>query len=96
MTYTLSLRSLLDSDKLIRSNFDSQYHKLKIILEHERILYVVMDPAPKESTANACGAMRDTYQKWLNDRTTMRCIMRAAMNNEFNHKFENAQPEEIL
>ena len=40
---TLSLHMLLDSDKLTESNFDSWYQKLKIILEHERILYVLTD-----------------------------------------------------
>ena len=57
MAATLSLRSLLDNDKLMGSNFDSWYRKLKIILEHERILYVVTDPAPKEPALNARGTV---------------------------------------
>ena len=69
MANTLSLRSLLDSDKLIGPNFDSWYRKLKIILKHERILYVLIDLAPEEPTLNICGMVRDTYQKWLNDRS---------------------------
>ena len=43
----LSLRTLLDSDKLSEPNFDSWYQKLKIILKHERILYILMDEAPE-------------------------------------------------
>ena len=31
-----------------------------------------------------------------NDRITMHCIIRAVMNDEFNHKFEDAQPEDML
>ena len=96
MTNTLSLCLLLDSDKLIRPNFDSWYQKLKIILKHERILYVLTDEALKELTANTLRAMRDTYMKWLNDRTTVRCVMRVAMNDELSQKFEDAQPEEII
>ena len=61
MATTLSLRSLLDNDKLMGPNFDSWYRKLKIVLEHERILYVVTDPAPKEPAPNARGTIRDTY-----------------------------------
>ena len=91
MANTLSLHMLLDSDKLIEFNFDSWYWKLKIVLEHERILYVLTDLAPEEPAANAPRAMRDTYMKWLNDRTTMRCVMRVAMNDELSHKFEDAQ-----
>ena len=93
MATILSLRSLLDNDKLMRPNFDSWYRKLKIILEHERILYVVTDPAPEESVPNVRGTVRDTYQKWFNDHTTVRCIMLAAMNDEFSRRFENAQPQ---
>ena len=72
MATTLLLRSLLDNDKLMGPNFDSWYRKLKIILEHERILYVVTDPTSEEPALNARGTVRDTYQKWLNDRTTVR------------------------
>ena len=90
MTNTLSLRSLLDSDKLIGLNFDSWYCKLKIVLKHERIPCVIMDPAPEESTVNACSTVRDTYQKWLNDRIAVHYIMRIVMNDEFSHKYEDA------
>ena len=34
--------------------------------------------------------------KWLNDRMTVRYIMRAAMNDELSRKFEDAQPEEMI
>ena len=39
---------------------------------------------------------RDTYMKWLNDRMTVHCMMRAAMNDEFSRKFEDTQSEEII
>ena len=42
-----SLRSILENDKLKGPNYDSWYRKLKIVLEHERILYVISDPAPE-------------------------------------------------
>ena len=93
---TLSLRSLLDSDKFTGSNFESWYRKLKIVLEYERILYVLTDQVPEEPTVNAPRAARDTYMKWLNDRTTVCCMMRAAMNDELSRKFEDAQPEEMI
>ena len=51
---------------------------------------MILDPAPEEPTANAPCAIKDTYQKWLSDRTIVRCIMRASMNDEFSHKFEKA------
>ena len=96
MANTLSLRSLLDGDKLIGSNFDSWYRMLKIVLEHERILYFLTDQAPEEPTANASRAARDTYIKWLNDRMTIYCVMRAVMNDELSRKFKDAQSEEMI
>ena len=90
MASSLTLRIPLDNDKLNGPNFDSWYQKLKIVLEHERILYVILDPAPEEPTANAPRAIRDAYQKWLSDCTTVCCIMRASMNDEFSHKFKEA------
>ena len=63
MATTLSLRSLLDNDKLRGLNFDSWYRKLKVVLEYEWILYVLIDPAPEVSAPNTRDAVRDTYLK---------------------------------
>ena len=96
MATTLSLQLLLDSDKLMGSNFDSWYQKYKIFLEHEWILYVLTDLTSKEPAPNARSTIRDTYQKWLNDRTMVRCIMLTTMNDEFSYHFENAQLQDML
>ena len=96
MANTLSLHSLLDNDKLIKSNFDSWYQKLKIILEHKRILYVLTDLPPKEPTVNVSRAARDTCMKWLSDRMKVHCIMRVAINDKLSHKFEDAQPKDMI
>ena len=96
MANKLSLCMLLDNDKLTEFNFDSWYRKLKIILEHERILYILTDEASEEPAVNASRTMRDTYMKWLNNHMTVRCVMRAAMNDELSRKFEDAQPKEII
>ena len=71
MATNLSLRSFLETDKLKGPNYESWFRKLKIVLEHERILYVIMDPTLEDPASNAHGVVRDTYQKWLNDRTTV-------------------------
>ncbi|XP_073112711.1 uncharacterized protein [Elaeis guineensis] len=55
-----------------------------------------MDPIPEEPTVNAPRAVRDTYMKWLSDCTTMRCVMRAAMNDELSRKFKDAQSKEMI
>ena len=63
MASNLSLRSLLDSEKLTGPNFDNWYRKLKIILEYEWILYVITDPTSEEPAYNARGVVWDTYLK---------------------------------
>ena len=96
MTTNMSLRSLLDNDKLMGSNFDSWYRKLRIVLEHERTIYVINDPAPEEPILTAPRAARDAYQKWLSDRTKVHCIMLASMNDELSRIFEQTQPQDII
>ena len=63
MSSNLSLRSLLDSEKLKDPNFDSWYQKLMIVLEHEWILYVITDPALELPLVGAWNSIRDAYLK---------------------------------
>ena len=57
---------------------------------------MISDPAPEVPIQNARQAVKDAYQKWLNDHVTVRCIMLASMSDELSRRFESAQPEEIL
>ena len=43
---TLSLRSVLEKDKLSRTNFLDWYRNLRIVLKHEKKLYVLEQPIP--------------------------------------------------
>ena len=45
---------------------------------------------------NAPCAMRDTYMKWLDDRITVCCIMRVAINDELSCKFKDMQLKEMI
>ena len=96
MSTNLSLQSLLVNDKLIGPNFNSWYRRFRIILEHEWILYVITNLAPELPPVGARNSIRDALLKWVSDRTTLWCIMLVAMNDEFSHRFEEAQPDEIL
>ena len=59
-------------------------------------MYILIDPTYEELTPNTHGAVQDTYLKWLKNCTTVYHIIRAAMNDEFSHKFDEARPEEML
>ena len=59
-------------------------------MEHEQTFYVIMDPTPELPTVDAQNSVKDACLKWVSDRTTVRCIMLTAMNDEFSRKFEEA------
>ena len=59
-------------------------------------MYVLTNLTPEEPAPNAHSAVRDTYLKWLNDCTTVHCIMQKVMNDEFSYKFKKAQLEDML
>ena len=67
-TNTLSLRSVLEKDKLSGSNFLDWQWNLRIVLRQERKLYVLDGPVPEQPPlSSAPRADRDAYQKHLND-----------------------------
>ena len=52
-TPTMSLRSILEKDKLNGTNFLDWYRNLRIVLRQERKEYILDQPIPKEPAANA-------------------------------------------
>ncbi|XP_017609417.1 uncharacterized protein LOC108455356 [Gossypium arboreum] len=88
-TNTLSLRSVLENDKLNGLNFLDWFRNLRIVLKQERKLYVNEQPLPNEPPANASRADRDVYKKHLNDMVDVRCLMLATMNPELQKQHED-------
>ena len=81
-TPTLSLRSVLEKDKLNGTNFLDWHRNLRIVLLQERKLYVLDEHIPKEPAANAPRAQRDTYIKHQNDSVDVKCLILATMESE--------------
>ena len=52
-TPTMSLRSILEKDKLNGTNFLDWYRNLRIVLRQERKEYILDQPIPEEPAANA-------------------------------------------
>ena len=52
-TSNLSLRSILEKDKLNRTKFLDWYRNLRIVLKQERKEYILDQPVPDEPAANA-------------------------------------------
>ena len=49
---TMSLRSVLEKDKLTGTNFLDWFQNLRIVLKQERKLYVLDEPLPEELADN--------------------------------------------
>ena len=61
ITSNLSLRSILEKDKLNVTNFLDWYRNLRIVLKQERKEYILDQPVPDEPTANTPKAQKDAY-----------------------------------
>ena len=50
--HNLSLRSILDKDRLNYNNFMDWYRNLRIVLKQEKKYYILEDPIPDEPDVN--------------------------------------------
>ena len=81
--HNLSLRSILEKEKLNGSNFLDWYRNLRIVLKQEKKEYVLEKPVPKRAPpANASQANRNAYKKHEDDALDAGCLMLATMNSD--------------
>ncbi|KAJ9541626.1 hypothetical protein OSB04_028132 [Centaurea solstitialis] len=78
-TNNLSLRSILEKDKLTGSNFLDWERNLMIVLRHERKWYVLEEPLGEAPPANAPAAARNAHKKHSDDLLDVACLMLATM-----------------
>ena len=77
----MSLRSILEKDKLNGTNFLDWYRNLKIVLKQERKEYILDQFVPDEPVANAPKAQKDAYSKHLNNSIDVTCLMLGCMDS---------------
>ncbi|KAK8593591.1 hypothetical protein V6N12_045668 [Hibiscus sabdariffa] len=92
----ISLRSLLEKEKLNGINFLDWFRNLRIVLKHERKEYVIEEPVPDEPAANAPRANKDKFKKHMDDMVDVGCLMLATMNSEFQKQNENMVAYEMI
>ena len=80
-TSNMSLRSILEKDKLNRTNFLDWYRNLRIVLKQERKEYILDQPVPNKPAANAPKAQKDAYSKHLNDSIDVTYLMLRCMDS---------------
>ncbi|KAK8659842.1 hypothetical protein V6N13_030034 [Hibiscus sabdariffa] len=64
---TISLRLLLEKEKLNGINFLDWFHNLRIVLKQETNEYAIEEPVPNEPGANAPRADKDKFKKHMDD-----------------------------
>ncbi|VFQ82156.1 unnamed protein product [Cuscuta campestris] len=87
--HNLTLRSILDKDKLIGSNFLDSQRNLVIILRHEKKEYVLERAIPPIPAANASREIKDSYEKHVDDDNEVACLMLATMTSDLQKHHES-------
>ena len=82
MASSLSLRGILDANKLIGTNYVDWLRNLKIILTPKKVSYILDIPAPDTIEEDAFKEERATYKMWKDDSVTVKCIILVFMSNE--------------
>ncbi|VFQ77685.1 unnamed protein product [Cuscuta campestris] len=80
--HNLTLRSILDKDKLTSSNFLDWQRNLVIVFRLEKKEYVLERAIPPVPAANASREIKDTYEKHVNDDNEVACLMLATMTSD--------------
>jgi len=92
----LSLQSILKKDKLSIQNFPEWYSYLRIVLMHEKKLYVLEHRLPEAPAATAPKADKDAYKKHTDDALEIGCFMLATMNSELQKQHENMEAYDMI
>ncbi|KAL4319971.1 hypothetical protein GQ457_18G008850 [Hibiscus cannabinus] len=64
---TISLRSLLEKEKLNGINFLDWFRNLRIVLKQERKEYAIEEAVPNDPGANTPRADKDKFKKHIDD-----------------------------
>ena len=95
MASSLSLRGILDANKLIGPNYVDWLRNLRIVLTQEKISYILDTPTPDMIGKDAFEE-RTKYKMWKDDSVTVKCIMLVSMNNELQRQHEGIDVPSIL
>ena len=96
MASSLSLRSILDSNKLTGQNYVDWLRNLKIVLSQEKLFYILDAPDPKPLGNDAIDEDKSTYKMWQNDSLTIKCIILPSMSNELQRQHDGMDTQSIL
>ncbi|XP_017976402.1 PREDICTED: uncharacterized protein LOC108661923 [Theobroma cacao] len=92
MAIGLSLRSILDANKLTGPNFIDWFCNIKIILKQEKKAYVLDGPVLEEPSDDATNEEKEVYRVYMDDLDQATSVMLASMapNLQEQHEAMNA------
>ncbi|KAK8619728.1 hypothetical protein V6N13_136008 [Hibiscus sabdariffa] len=93
---TISLRSLLEKEKLNGINFLDWFRNLRIVLKQERKEYVIEEAVPNDPGPNASRDDKDKFKKHMDDMVDVGCLMLATMTPELQKQHENMVAYEMI
>ena len=93
---TMSLRSVLEKDKLTGTNFLDWFRNLRIVLKQERKLYALDEPLPEEPAENVPRAENNAYEKHHNDSVDVAYLMLATMSSELQKDLKNMEAYDMI
>ncbi|KAL4319924.1 hypothetical protein GQ457_18G000150 [Hibiscus cannabinus] len=93
---TISLRSLLEKEKLNGINFLDWFRNLRIVLKQERKEYVIEEAVPNDPGPNAPRADKDKFKKHMDDMLDVGCLMLATMTPELQKQHEDMVAYEMI
>ncbi|KAL4302552.1 hypothetical protein GQ457_10G011590 [Hibiscus cannabinus] len=93
---TISLRSLLETEKLNGINFLDWLCNLRIVLKQERKEYVIEEPFPNDPGANAPKVDKNKFNKHMDDMLDVGCLMLATMTPELQKQHEDMVAYEMI
>ena len=96
MASSLSLRSILDANKLTGPNYVDWLRNLKIVLSQEKLSYILDTPTFEPLGEDASQEKKTTYKMWQNDSLNVKCIMLASMSNELQRQHDSMDTQSIL
>ncbi|KAJ9561493.1 hypothetical protein OSB04_006653 [Centaurea solstitialis] len=95
-TINISLRSILEKDKLTGSNFLDWERNLMIVLRHERKWYFLEEPLGEAPPANAPAAARNAHKKHSDDLLDVACLILATMSPDLQAGIINTNAYDMI
>jgi hypothetical protein len=95
-TTSFALRPILDRERLNGNNFIEWFRNLRIVLTHDKKMYVLETPFPDTPAENASRAVKDAWSKHVDDSSSVSCLMLATMEPNLQYDLEYLKAYEMI